>query len=177
MYELFPDRQRFIGTRRKYSPMRDLDDTDLALLDLLQRDGRTPLAELAKSVGLAVSTVNERVRKLAERGIVTGVHAHVDPEALGLDLLAIVFVGWSDPAVEQRLLERVAAEPAILECHHVTGPWNYLLKVRLANTRMLEAFLGKVVKSIKGIERTETLIVLSSPKETSALPVRRPDWA
>lgn len=156
--------------------MRDLDETDLVLLSLLQRDGRTPLADLAKAVGLAVSTVNDRVRKLAERGTITGVHARVDPEALGLDLLAMVFVGWSDPAVEARLLARVAAEPAILECHHVTGPWNYLLKVRLANTRMLEAFLAKVIKSIKGIERTETLIVLSSPKETSELPVRRPEW-
>lgn len=156
--------------------MRDLDETDLVLLSLLQRDGRTPLADLAKSVGLAVSTVNDRVRKLAERGTITGVHARVDPEALGLDLLAMVFVGWSDPAVEPRLLARVAAEPAILECHHVTGQWNYLLKVRLANTRVLEAFLAKVIKSIKGIERTETLIVLSSPKEISELPVRRPEW-
>src|SRR5437762_2033316 len=149
--------------------MPGLDDIDRKLLKLLQEDGRTPYAELGKAVGLAVSSVNERVRKLAERGIITGVHAHVAPDAVGLDLLAIVFVGWSDAAVENRLLERVGKEPAVLECHHVTGEWNYLLKVRVQNPRMLEAFLNGVIKGIEGIQRTETLIVLSSPKETAQL--------
>jgi Lrp/AsnC family leucine-responsive transcriptional regulator len=157
--------------------MNALDAIDRKLLALLQGDGRMPHAELAKTVGLAVSSVNERVRKLAERGVITGIHAHVAPDALGLDLLAIIFVGWSDPAVEDNFLARIASEPAVLECHHVTGAWNYLLKVRVHNTRALEAFLGAVIKSVKGIERTETLIVLSSPKETSALPPDPPAWA
>ena len=65
----------------------------------------------------------------------------------------------------------------MLECHHVTGAWNYLMKVRVRNTRMLEAFLASVVKAVEGIERTETLIVLSSPKETTALDPDPPDWA
>jgi Lrp/AsnC family transcriptional regulator, leucine-responsive regulatory protein len=156
--------------------MTELDAIDRTLLRLLQSDGRTPHAELARAVGLAVSSVNERVRKLADRGVITGTHAHVAPEALGLDLLAMVFVGWSEPDVEPRFLARVAEEPAVLECHHVTGAWNYLLKVRVRNTRMLEAFLGSVVKSVSGIERTETLIVLSSPKETSTLPPEPAGW-
>ena len=157
--------------------MAELDDIDRKLLKILQEDGRTPYAEMGKAVGLAVSSVNERVRKLAERGVITGVHAHVSPEALGLDLLAIVFVGWSDPTVEPRFFARIEGEPAVLECHHVTGAWNYLLKVRVRNTRMLEAFLTNVVKAVDGIQRTETLIVLSSVKETSALPIDTPDWA
>ena len=156
--------------------MTNLDDIDRKLLKVLQQDGRTPYAELGKAVGLAVSSVNERVRKLGERGVITGVHARVAPEALELDLLAIVFVGWSLPSVEAPFLKRVAEEPAVLECHHVTGAWNYLLKVRVRNTSMLEAFLGDVVKSVAGIERTETLIVLSSPKETSELATEPPRW-
>ncbi|HMN87593.1 MAG TPA: Lrp/AsnC family transcriptional regulator [Bauldia sp.] len=144
--------------------MAELDDIDRKLLAILQ-------------VGLAVSSVNERVRKLAERGVTTGVHVRVAPEALGLDLLAIVFVGWSDPAVEPRFFERIAGEPAVLECHHVTGAWNYLMKVRVKNTRMLEAFLTSVIKSVDGIQRTETLIVLSSVKETATLPTGTQDWA
>jgi Lrp/AsnC family leucine-responsive transcriptional regulator len=117
------------------------------------------------------------VRKLAERGVITGVHARVAPEALGLELLAIVFVGWSDPSVEPCFFAKVAGEPAALECHHVTGAWNYLMKVRVKNTRMLEAFLTEVIKTIDGIQRTETLIVLSSVKETTALATETQGWA
>ncbi|MCB1502071.1 MAG: Lrp/AsnC family transcriptional regulator [Bauldia sp.] len=157
--------------------MNDLDPTDRKLVTLLQADGRKPHAELGKAVGLAVSSVNERVRKLVDRGVITGTHVHVAPEAMGLDLLAFVFVGWSQPDVEARFLGRIEAEPAVLECHHVTGAWNYLLKVRLRNTRSLEAFLAEVIKSVEGIERTETLIVLSSPKETTALDPDPPAWA
>jgi Lrp/AsnC family leucine-responsive transcriptional regulator len=157
--------------------MAEIDDIDRKLLAILQKDGRTPYAELGKAVGLAISSVNERVRKLGERGVITGVHAHVSPEALGLDLLAIVFVGWSDPDVEPRFFDKIANEPAILECHHVTGAWNYLMKVRVKNTRMLEAFLTNVIKSVDGIQRTESLIVLSSPKETSELGTEQPTWS
>jgi Lrp/AsnC family leucine-responsive transcriptional regulator len=157
--------------------MGDMDAIDRKLLTMLQEDGRTSYAELGKAVGLAVSSVNERVRKLGERGIITGVHARLSPEALDLHLLAFVFVGWSDPGVEARFLGRIAREPAVLECHHVTGSWNYLLKIRVRGTRMLEAFLGSVVKSVDGIQRTESLIVLSSPKETAALGTDIPDWA
>lgn len=157
--------------------MTELDAIDRTLVTLLQADGRTPHAELGRAVGLAVSSVNERIRKLVERGVVTGTHAHVAPEALGLDLLAFVFVGWSNPDVEPRFLARIAGEPAVLECHHVTGAWNYLMKVRVRNTRTLEAFLAHVVKAVGGIERSETLIVLSSPKETTALAADPPEWA
>jgi len=149
--------------------MKELDDTDRQLLALLQKDDRLSLAELGKSVGLAPSSVNERIKRLTTRGVIEGFHAHVVPEALGLDLLAFVFVGWSDPDVEPRFLKRVNASPAVLECHHVTGTWNYLLKVRLPNTRQLERFLAEVVKQVSGVERTETIIALSSAKETSVI--------
>jgi Lrp/AsnC family transcriptional regulator, leucine-responsive regulatory protein len=149
--------------------MRELDDTDRQLLQLLQIDDRLSLADLGKKVGLAPSSVNERIKRLVTRGVVEGFHAHVVPEALGLDLLAFVFVGWSDPAVEGPFLERVKTSPAVLECHHVTGSWNYLLKVRLPTTRDLERFLGEVVKEVAGVQRTETIIALSSAKETTTL--------
>ena len=149
--------------------MRDLDETDRQLLALLQKDDRLSLADLGKNVGLAASSVNERIKRLTTRGVIEGFHAHVMPEALGLDLLAFVFVGWSDPGVEPVFLQRVSASPAVLECHHVTGTWNYLLKVRLPNTRELERFLGTVIKEVQGVQRTETLIALSSTKETTHL--------
>jgi Lrp/AsnC family leucine-responsive transcriptional regulator len=157
--------------------MNDLDDTDRTILTLLQENGRTPYAELGKAVGLAVSSVNDRVRKLHERGVIEGVHATLSAPALRLDLLAFVFVGWNDPATEEVFLKRVANETAILECHHVTGAWNYLLKVRTHTTRDLEAFLNAIVKAVPGVQRTETLIALSSPKETPHLPLTPHQWA
>jgi Lrp/AsnC family leucine-responsive transcriptional regulator len=149
--------------------MKELDDTDRQLLALLQNDDRLSLADLGKSVGLAASSVNERIKRLVTRGVIEGFHAHVVPEELGLELLAFVFVGWSNPATESPFLARVGAAPAVLECHHVTGSWNYLLKVRLPNTRDLERFLAQVIKEVQGVERTETIIALSSAKETTRL--------
>lgn len=149
----------------------DLDDTDLKLIGLLQKDGLQSMAELSKAIGVAPSTLNDRVKRLGRLGVITGTHAHVDPATLGLDLLAFIFVGWTDTAVEAEFLGRIAAAPEVLECHHVTGAWNYLLKVRVKSTRELEAFLGTVLKQVHGLQRTETMIALSSPKDTGLLAV------
>jgi Lrp/AsnC family leucine-responsive transcriptional regulator len=157
--------------------MSNLDAIDRQLITLLQTNDQSSLGELGGVVGLAPSSVKERIKRLTTHGVIQGFHARVSPEALGLDFLAFVFVGWTNPATESRFLARIASEPVILECHHVTGAWNYLLKVRLTNTRMLEGFLNNVVKSVAGVQRTETLIVLSSPKETSALTTELPKWA
>ena len=154
--------------------MAEIDDIDRTLLSLLQENGRTSYAELGKAVGLSISSVNERVRKLHDRGVIEGVYSAISPSALRLDLLAFIFVGWTDPATEAPFLARVAKEPSILECHHVTGSWNYLLKVRTYTTRDLEGFLSSIVKGVPGVQRTETLIVMSSAKETFHLPLTLP---
>ena len=152
----------------------ELDDIDRKLLGLLQENGRTPFAELGKAVGLSISSANERVRKLHDRGVIEGVYSAISPAALRLDLLAFVFVGWTDQATEEPFLARAAHEPSILECHHVTGQWNALLKIRTRTPRDLELFLSSIVKAIPGVQRTETLIVMSSAKETFRLPVDLP---
>ncbi len=148
-----------------------LDDIDRKLLALLQEDDRTPVAELGKTLGVAPSTLNDRIKRLVKLGIVTGFHARLDAEKIGLDLLAFVFVGWSDPGTEDRFLEMVARSPEVQEAHHVTGAWNYLIKVRLKTTRDLEGFFADVLKAVPGVQRTETLIVLSSPKDTTRVEV------
>jgi Lrp/AsnC family leucine-responsive transcriptional regulator len=157
--------------------MAELDAIDLLLVEFLQQDARTSQAVLAKKVGLAASSVNERIRKLEQQGFITGYHAGLSPEAMGYDLLAFIYVAWSNPRTEPKFLARIADEATITEVHHVTGAWNYTLKVRVKNTRMLEQLLAQVIKAVSGVERTETIIVLSSPKETSSIPTRTPDWA
>ena len=146
--------------------MARLDDTDRQLLLLLQEDDRQPLAALSEKIGVAVSTINDRIKRLVRSGTISGFHARVAPDAVGLDLLAFIMVSWSNPKVEATFLERVKASPHVLECHHITGAWNYLMKVRVGNTRDLERFLNETVKAVDGVERTETLITLSTTKET-----------
>ena len=156
--------------------MADIDTIDLALIELLQKDARTPQAQLAATVGLAPSSVNERIRKLGERGLIAGYHAKISPEVMGYDLLAFLYVGWSRPETEKVFLKKILGQSVIMEAHHVTGTWNYMLKVRVKNTRMLEGLLAKVIKAVPGVERTETIIVLSSVKETAQIPTREPEW-
>ena len=151
--------------------MYQLDDIDRRLLQLLQEDDRLALAELSKRVGVAASTLNDRIKRLVIQGQITGFHARLSPEALGLDLLAFMLVGWSNPKVEQPFLKKVRASPSVLECHHVTGAWNYLLKVRVKNIKDIEAFLSSTIKAVPGVERTDTLIALSTAKETWTLSV------
>jgi Lrp/AsnC family transcriptional regulator, leucine-responsive regulatory protein len=157
--------------------MADMDPVDIALLDALQNDSRRSLAELGKLAGLSISATKDRIDKLQARGVIAGFHARLEPEAVGLDLLAFLFVAWSDPATEKPFLERIATEPSVLECHHVTGVWNYVLKVRVRNPRLLQGLLTHVVKAVPGVERTETIIALSSAKETAVLPTQPPTWA
>jgi Lrp/AsnC family transcriptional regulator, leucine-responsive regulatory protein len=156
--------------------MAEIDDTDLMLIELLQKDARTPQHELARIVGLAASSVNERIRKLGERGLITGYHARISPDVMGDDLLAFVYVAWSKPETEKAFLKKITGQATVMEIHHVTGVWNYMLKVRVKNTRMLEGLLARVIKSVAGVERTETIIVLSSLKETAQIPTREPEW-
>lgn len=151
--------------------MAHLDKLDRKLLAYLQADDRLALADLSKKIGVAPSTLNDRIKRLVRDGVITGFHARLAPDALGLHLLAFMLVGWSDPKVEPVFLRKIRSSSAVLECHHVTGVWNYLIKVRIRTTRELEAFLSDTVKSVPGVLRTETIIVLSSAKETSVLDV------
>lgn len=148
-----------------------MDEIDRRLLALLQDNDRLGLAELGQAVGSAPSTVNDRIKRLVRNGLITGFHARVAPEAVGLELLAFILVAWSDPKVEPKFLDRIRKTPHVLECHHVTGAWNYLIKVRVKNTRELESLLASTVKAVSGVQRTDTMIALSSVKEGWTVPV------
>jgi Lrp/AsnC family leucine-responsive transcriptional regulator len=151
---------------------RQLDDTDLAILDALQRDGHLSHAELARMVGLAVSSVHERVRKLVQGGVIAGWEARLSPAALGLDLLAFVYVLMDRPESSPGFLAVVAEVPEVQECHHIAGDWNFLLKIRVRNTSALDTLLTDRLKTVPGVTRTQTVISLTSYKDTAALPVR-----
>jgi len=140
-----------------------LDDRDLAILRALQGDARATFAEIGEGVGLAASTVHERVRKLERAGVIRGYRADVDAEALGLFVTSLVSVMPLDPRQPDDLPDRVRELPEVEACHSVAGDENYILKVRTRTTSDLEDFLRRL-REKAGVQ-TRTTVVLSTPFE------------
>ena len=146
-----------------------LDEIDRALLAALQSDGQISYADLGGRVGLSSSTVNDRLKRLKAKGVLRRITAEVAPEPLGLDLLAFLLVELGEHRREKEFVAAMRVRPEVLECHHMAGDYSYLLKLRLTGTAHLERFLTEQVKSMSGIQRTHSLIVLSTVKETHAI--------
>lgn len=142
-----------------------MDSVDAQILELLQHDARTTQADMAKAVGLSQPSVAERVKKLEERGYIKGYVTLVDPLKLGKDITAFIGVGIEHPKFFDAFAKKVLALPDVLECHRVAGEDSYLLKVRTENTRTLDQLLVEQLRTIPGVTRTQTTIVLSSIKE------------
>ena len=154
-----------------------LDEKDEKILEILQRDGRTTNVELARVVELTPSATLERVRKLEERGFIKGYSADLDPHALGLGLLAFIFVRADDyeDIIEgaEGTAEGLAALPSVQEVHHLAGEDCFLVKVRARDTDDLYRVLKEEFGRFKSIRSTRTTIVLKTVKESQSLPVRR----
>lgn len=147
-----------------------MDPIDITLMACLAHNGRATFSELAEKVGLSGPSTAERVRRLEERGSIRGYTALVDPAVLGLDLTAFVAVTLDQPGARDAFLGGLEGLSAVLECHHVAGDDDYLLKVRTAGTRGLEAFVSEQLKALPGVSRTRTVVVLSSPIERPFVP-------
>jgi len=155
------------------APTRDvLDGKDLAILELLQRNGDWSHAEIGRHVGLSVSAVNDRIRRLVANKTIEAWTARISPAALGLHLLAFVKVLIDRSEDIPAFVEAIGAYPEIQECHHLAGEWNYLLKVRVATTAELEQFISSKLKNTLKVTRTFTSISLDSIKDTHSLPIR-----
>lgn len=157
--------------------MRELerfDRQDLEILDLVQSDGKMTQSEIAERVGLSVQAVGERLRKLETRGIIRRYVALVDARRLGKDITAFVSVLLDHPQYDGPFQEAVARCPEVLECHHVVGPYSYLLKVKVEDTAALESLLARRIKSIGGVSQTVTVVALSTSKEDTAIEIPLP---
>ncbi|MCS7082366.1 MAG: Lrp/AsnC family transcriptional regulator [Bacteroidetes bacterium] len=147
-----------------------LDPIDLQILLLLQARGRMKRNELAERVGLSLPAVSERMRKLEVRGIIEGYHAVVAHKPLGIDITAFVRVFVDGSRYYSGFVQRATALAEVLECHSITGEGSHLLKVRTRNTTTLERLLS-TIQAWPGVRQTQTSIVLSTFKETRALPL------
>jgi Lrp/AsnC family transcriptional regulator, leucine-responsive regulatory protein len=148
-----------------------IDETDRQILSILQQNARTSNAEIARQVDMAPSAVLERIRRLEARGVIQGYEARINPEALGLNLLAFVFVRSTDFDGEARTAELLAGIPEVLEAHHIAGEDCFLLKVRAPDARTLGRLLRERIGATGTVQSTRTTIVLETVREESRLPL------
>ena len=148
-----------------------MDETDAAIVEMLQANARVSQADIARTVGLAPSAVLERIRKLEGRGIVTGYTALVSPAAVDRRLLAFVSVRTTHRPGEARVGQALAELPEVLEVHHVAGDDCLLLKIRVRDAAHLSRILRERLGPIEGISSTRTTIVLETVKETPRIPL------
>ena len=148
-----------------------MDEIDLRLLELLQRDCSQTYADLAKQVGLSITPVVERLKKLRSRGHIRAHVALVDPRSLGLDVCAFVAVLLERPSIEAAFVRRISTLPEVQECHVTGSEYPILLKVRVADAAALERFVKERVKAVKGVLRVRVEIALATHKETQAVPL------
>jgi Lrp/AsnC family leucine-responsive transcriptional regulator len=142
---------------------KELNKVDRDIIDILQREGRITFAQIASEVGLSPAAVHERVKKLENRGVITGYYARVEPAEVGVGVTA--FISVSQVAGPRGMLEETFERtPWIEECHHVAGEESLLLKVRAESTRALEHIIWEI-RALESVERTKTVVVLATAFE------------
>ena len=150
-----------------------LDPTDKLILQILQEEGRLSNAELARRVNLSPPATHARLRRLEEDGYIRQYAALLDRERTGFDMLCFVQISLQlhQPQQVEAVRAAIREMPEVLECHHVTGEYDYLLKVVARGRKDLEEFILEQLTPIKGIARIHTSLVLTEVKSTTILPV------
>ncbi|ANQ87083.1 leucine-responsive regulatory protein [Azoarcus olearius] len=149
-----------------------LDRIDRRILDLLQKEGRLPMTELAQRVGLSPTPCTERVRRLERSGVITGYHARVDPHALGKPLLVFVEIKLSAKSgdVFDRVKKEMLFIPEVMECHLVSGDFDYLIKARIAEMAEYRRLLGDILLKLPAAAESRSYVVMEEIKESLYLP-------
>ena len=153
--------------------LRGLDRIDRRILRALQEDGRISNTDLAARVGLSATPCSERVRRLERDGFITGYHARLSPQALGQSLLVFVEIRLS--AKSGRIFEEFRREvlklPNVLECHLVSGDFDYLIKARIPGMDAYRKLLGDQLLGLPGARESRSYVVMEEIKESLSLSV------
>jgi Lrp/AsnC family transcriptional regulator, leucine-responsive regulatory protein len=157
----------------KNADQKQLDEKDRQLLRLLQENSRISSAELARQVNLSGPGLQKRLKKLEDNGFIDAYVTLVNREALGFDLLCFtqVTLAHHQPECVGEFCDRVQQLPEVLECHHLTGEFDYLLKLVVTNHQHLEKLLTEKITQIPGVDKVRTSIVLNEIKASTSLPL------
>jgi len=165
--------EKITANRRIESEKMDFDRIDRKILEELQREGRLSMTELAERVSLSVSPCTERVRRLERSGVILGYHARVNPEALGRGLLVFVELTLASKSADvfDAVRQALLLEPRVLECHLISGSFDYLVKARLSAMREYRDLLGQILRQIPVPAQSNSYVVMEEVKESLVLPV------
>ena len=146
-----------------------MDSIDRKIINFLQKNGRIAHAKIGNEINLSTSAVNDRVKRMQETEIIKHTVVTINPSKIGLNILAFisVLIDWNE--ANEAFGTAIQSIPEVLECHHVTGDWSYLLKVRAKDNDALEELISNRIKRLPGVTRSETIFVLSTDKETTEL--------
>nr|MDO8097576.1 Lrp/AsnC family transcriptional regulator [Candidatus Njordarchaeota archaeon] len=145
-----------------------VDETDRIIISFLQRDSRTPAAEIAKRLGLSETTVRNRIRKLADSSVIKRFTVNLDLAKLGKGITALVMINTTRG--QQAISQELNTISEAVEVYSVTGEFDYVLKVICENPTELEKIIEKI-RNRTSVERTTTFVVLSTIKEGGIIPV------
>ncbi|MGD9943641.1 MAG: winged helix-turn-helix transcriptional regulator [Burkholderiaceae bacterium] len=162
--------------RNRTQQVKDLDRIDRAILRALQSDGRISMTDLADRVGLSVTPCSERVRRLERDGFILGYHARLNPQALGQHLLVFVelkLAAKSGPIFDEFRRE-VLRLPYVLECHLVSGEFDYLIKARIPEMAAYRKLLGDMLLALPQARESRSYIVMEEIKESLVLHLAEP---
>lgn len=153
------------------SEMPELDRIDRKILDILQREGRLSMTDLAQRIGLSTSPCAERVRRMERDGVIAGYHARVTPRALGKTLLVFIEITLASKSGEvfARVRDELMHMPDVQECHLVSGSFDYLVKARLAGMDEYRNLLGDLLEKLPVAAQSHSYVVMEELKESLVL--------
>lgn len=164
-----------ISTEKNKAAPKPLDRTDRLILEALQKNGRLSNVALARQVNLTPTPCLERVRRLERDGYITGYHASLSPRLMEASLLVFVEISLlrNSPDAFREFRQHARRLSQILECHLVSGNFDYLIKARVKDMNEYRDLLSEKILALPGVSNSRSYVVIEEVKETSLLPVNR----
>ena len=150
-----------------------IDDIDKKILEILQSRAKITNAKLSEEIGLSPAPTLERVKKLEQMGIITSYHAKLNTEKIGLGVTTFVLATLSghNRANIEGFIEEINKIPEVVECHHITGAGDFILKVIAKDIASYQKLMLEKVSDIKQVDNMQSMVVLSTFKDSKVIPV------
>ncbi|WP_374619488.1 Lrp/AsnC ligand binding domain-containing protein [Pandoraea sp.] len=159
--------------RVQQQSIRTLDRLDRRILALLQQDGRMSMKDLSEQVGLSITPCIERVKRMERDGVIMGYFARVNPAALGAALLVFVEITLDHKSgnMFDQFRREVLRIPEVMECHLISGDFDYLIKARIREMSEYRKLLGDILLQLPGAVQSKSYVVMEEIKETLTINV------